>query len=414
MSPSTVIVGGSVGGIRTAQALRSNGYVGEVVVIDAEPHVPYDKPPLSKSFLDNSLEADRIRLISEPEVVESRIDLRLGNKAAGVDLSNRMVVLENGDVVPYDDLVLATGVRARPSPWEASDGVHLLRTLDDAQRLKEDLAGARSAVIVGAGFIGAEVAATVKKLGLEVAVVDPLEIPIGQVLGADVGSRFVGLHHANGVATHYGTGVDFITGSRGDLVVGLSNGVELTGDVVVVGIGAVPNVEWLASSGLALDNGLVCDEYCRAVGQPNVYGVGDIARWFHPRKKQLVRVEHWTNAVEQAVCVAKNIVRPSEPTSYAPIPYVWSDQYDWKIQIAGETAMAEDVVIIDDPANKERFAAVYGDSKGTYCGAATVNWPRAMVQCRRMLEGEFDLSEPVGVLRQMVSSSSKLRSASAD
>jgi phthalate 3,4-dioxygenase ferredoxin reductase subunit len=394
--------------------LRSNGYVGEVVVIDAEPHVPYDKPPLSKSFLDNSLEADRIRLISEPEVVESRIDLRLGNKAAGVDLSNRMVVLENGDVVPYDDLVLATGVRARPSPWEASDGVHLLRTLDDAQRLKEDLAGARSAVIVGAGFIGAEVAATVKKLGLEVAVVDPLEIPIGQVLGADVGSRFVGLHHANGVATHYGTGVDFITGSRGDLVVGLSNGVELTGDVVVVGIGAVPNVEWLASSGLALDNGLVCDEYCRAVGQPNVYGVGDIARWFHPRKKQLVRVEHWTNAVEQAVCVAKNIVRPSEPTSYAPIPYVWSDQYDWKIQIAGETAMAEDVVIIDDPANKERFAAVYGDSKGTYCGAATVNWPRAMVQCRRMLEGEFDLSEPVGVLRQMVSSSSKLRSASAD
>lgn len=408
MSPSTVIVGGSVGGIRTAQALRSNGYGGKVVVIDAEPHLPYDKPPLSKSFLDNSLGLDRIRLISEQEVAESQIDLRLGNKAAGVDLSNRVVVLEDGEAVAYDDLVLATGVRARPSPWEASDGVHLLRTLDDAQRLKEDLSVARSAVIVGAGFIGAEVAATAKKFGLKVAVVDPLEIPIGRVLGNAVGSRFVGLHHANGVATHFGTGVDFITGSRGNLVVGLSNGVELTGDVVVVGIGAMPNVEWLASSGLVLDNGLVCDEHCRAVGQPNVYGVGDIARWFHPRQEQLVRVEHWTNAVEQAVCVAKNIVRLSEPSSYAPVPYVWSDQYDWKIQIAGETAKAENFTIIDDPANKKRFAAVYGDSKGTYCGVATVNWPRAMIQCRRMLEGEFDLSEPVGILQQMVSSTSKL------
>ena len=403
-----------MGGIRTAQALRSNGYVGEVVVFDAEPHVPYDKPPLSKSFLDNSLGPDRIRLITEQAALESRIDLRLGKKASGVDLSNRVVLLEDGDAVAYDDLVLATGVRARPSPWEASDGVHLLRTLDDAQRLKEDLSGARSVVIVGAGFIGAEVAATAKKLGLKVAVVDPLEIPIGRVLGDYVGSRFVGLHQTNGVATYFGTGVDSITGSRGDLVVGLSNGVELTGDLVVVGIGAVPNVEWLASSGLVMDNGLVCDEYSRAVGQPNVYGVGDIARWFHPRKEQLVRVEHWTNAVEQAVCVARNIVRPSEPSSYAPIPYVWSDQYDWKIQIAGETVMAEDVVIIDDPADKERFAAVYGDAKGTFCGAATVNWPRAMIQCRRMLEGEPDLSELVAVLQQMVSSTSKLRNTSLD
>ena len=402
MSPKTVIVGGSVGGIRAAQALRSQGYVGEIVVIDAEPNVPYDKPPLSKGFLNGTIDFDRIQLISEKELSDSEIGLVLGQRAAAVDVSEKVVRLDGGHGVGYDDLVIATGVRARPSPWNASEGVHLLRTLDDAQSLKRDLLESGSVVVVGGGFIGAEVAATASRLGLSVSIVDPLAVPIGRILGDGVGERFIGLHHANGVATYFGTGVESISGFRGNLVVGLTNGIHLSGDIVVVGIGAVPNVEWLASSGLVLDNGVVCDEFLRAVGQANIYGIGDVARWHHPGLRRLVRVEHWTNAIEQATCVAANIVNPSNPVSYSPVPYVWSDQYDWKIQIAGETVDASSYSLVEDPANPNRFAAVYVDEAGLYSGIATVNWPRAMIQCRKLLETERDVAVPLALLRQMV------------
>lgn len=407
MSSKTVIVGGSVGGIRAAQALRSQGFVGEIAVIDAEPHVPYDKPPLSKGFLNGTIGFDRLQLISEKEMEDSEIDLLLGQRAVGIDVAEKVVLLDSGQGVSFDDLVIATGVRARPSPWNASGGVQTLRTFSDAQSLKRDLRESSSVVVVGGGFIGAEVAATASKLGLTVSIVDPLAVPIGRILGDAVGERFIGLHHANGVATHFGTGVESISGSRGNLVVGLTNGVHLSGDIVVVGIGAVPNVEWLASSGLVLDNGLVCDEFCRAVGQGNIYGLGDVARWHHPGLRRLVRVEHWTNAVEQAACVAANILNPSNPVSYAPVPYVWSDQYDWKIQIAGETADASSFELVEDHANPNRFAAVYSDGAGGYCGVMTVNWPRAMIQCRKLLETESDAAVPLELLRQMVSASSR-------
>ncbi len=402
MGSKTVIVGGSVGGIRAAQALRSQGFAGEIAVIDAEPHVPYDKPPLSKGFLNGAIGFDRIQLISEKELNDSEVSLLLGQRAVGIDVSGKMVLLEGGQRISYDDLVIATGVRARPSPWNAADGVHLLRTLDDAQSLKRDLLESSSVVVVGGGFIGAEVAATASKLGLLVSIVDPLAVPIGRILGDEVGERFIGLHHANGVSTHFGTGVESISGSRGNLVVRLTNGVHLSGDIVVVGIGAIPNVEWLASSGLVLDNGVVCDEFSRAVGQANIYGLGDVARWHHPGLRRLVRVEHWTNAVEQAACVARNIVNPSNPVSYSPVPYVWSDQYDWKIQIAGETSDASRCTLVEDHANLNRFAAVYADGAGFYSGIVTVNWPRAMIQCRKLLETEKDPAAPLELLRQMV------------
>ncbi len=403
MSSRAVIVGGSVGGVRTAQALRSNGYAGQVIVIDAEPHLPYDKPPLSKGFLDNSLGLDRLHLISKKEVEESKIDLLLGAKAVGLDLQNGLVSLEGGAQIGYDNLIISTGVRARQSPWEVSDGVYLLRTLDDALGLKEKMTKSHSVVIVGGGFIGAEVAATARKYGLDVAIVDPLEFPIGRVLGDEVGERFVGLHHENGVSTHFGIGVESISRESNGLVVGLSDGSKLIADFAIVGIGAVPNVEWLASSGLVLDNGVVCDEFCRAVGQANVYGVGDVARWYHARLGELVRVEHWTNAVEQAECVARNILNDGDPQSYVPVPYVWSDQYNWKIQIAGVTSSSGEVVVIEDPSRAGRFAALYADSSGAYRGVATVNWPKAMIRCRRMLETRQDLSVPVQLVREMVS-----------
>lgn len=407
MSPRTVIVGASVGGIRAAQALRAAGYSGTITVVDAENHLPYDKPPLSKGFLSGFLGPDRLQLISERDIKDLDIEIIFGHSAVLLDSAAREVELDGSSRLAYDNLVIATGVRARPSPWKATEGVHLLRTLDDANSLKRDLESVKSVVIVGAGFIGAEVAATAKSFGLEVTVVDPLPIPMARVLGDEVGKRFIGLHHANGVATHFGTGVDAITGSRGDLKVELSNGLLLNADIVVVGIGAVPNDEWLRSSGLLIENGLVCDEYCRAVGQSDIYGVGDVARWYHPRHDRLVRVEHWTNAVEQASCVAHNIVNPQDLKSYSPVEYVWSDQYDWKIQIAGITAEAANQIVIEDPSNPKRFAAIYSDHSGAFCGVATVSWPRALIECRKLLGMEKDISVPMASLERLLDASIK-------
>lgn len=405
MSSDVVIVGASVGGVRAAQSLRADGFTGSIKVIDAEDHMPYDKPPLSKGFLSGSQELDRIGLISEKAVAEANIEFLLGTAATKLDVAESNLVLADKGTLGFDQLIIATGVRARPSPWEATDGVHLLRSLDDAVRLRADFESADSVVIVGAGFIGAEVAATARHFGLTTSLVDPLPIPMARVMGDEVGSRFIELHHRNQVATYFGTGVESITGSKGNLKVELSDGTLLSSDVVVVGIGAVPNDGWLDSSGLLVDNGVVCDEYCRVVGHSNIYAIGDVARWYHPRHRKLVRVEHWTNAVEQAACVSHNITHPDELHQYAPVEYVWSDQYDWKIQLAGITAEADGQVVFEDPSNPNRFAAIYNDSAGKYCGVVTVNWPRALIECRKLLSGDNDISVPVQKVEALLAAS---------
>lgn len=405
MSSDVVIVGASVGGVRAAQSLRADGFSGSIKVIDAENHMPYDKPPLSKGFLSGSQDLDRIGLISEKGIAEANIEFLLGKSATRLEVAESEIVLADNSSVHFDQLIIATGVRARPSPWKATDGVHLLRSLDDALKLRSDFGSANSVVIVGAGFIGAEVAATARYFGLATSLVDPLTIPMARVMGDEVGGRFIDLHHRNEVSTYFGTGVESITGSKGNLTVELSDGSFLKSDVVVVGIGAVPNDSWLNSSGLLIDNGVVCDEYCRAVGHSNIYAIGDVARWHHPRHGKLVRVEHWTNAVEQAACASHNITNPDNPHQYAPVEYVWSDQYDWKIQLAGITAEADGQVILEDPNNSNRFAAIYNDSDGKYCGVVTVNWPRALIECRKLLSGEHEVEVPVQKVEALLATS---------
>lgn len=405
MSSDVVIVGASVGGVRAAQSLRADGFSGSIKVIDAENHMPYDKPPLSKGFLSGSQDLDRIGLISEKGIAEANIEFLLGKSATRLEVAESEIVLADNSSVHFDQLIIATGVRARPSPWKATDGVHLLRSLDDALKLRSDFESANSVVIVGAGFIGAEVAATARYFGLATSLVDPLTIPMARVMGDEVGGRFIDLHHRNEVSTYFGTGVESITGSKGNLTVELSDGRFLKSDVVVVGIGAVPNDSWLNSSGLLIDNGVVCDEYCRAVGHSNIYAIGDVARWHHPRHGKLVRVEHWTNAVEQAACASHNITNPDNSHQYAPVEYVWSDQYDWKIQLAGITAEADGQVILEDPNNSNRFAAIYNDSDGKYCGVVTVNWPRALIECRKLLSGEHEVEVPVQKVEALLATS---------
>lgn len=392
MTPLTaVVVGSSIGGVRTVQALRAAGYPGDVVLVGEEPHLPYDKPPLSKSLLAGSATADDVMLFGADAAQAAEVRLLLGRRAERLDIAARELQLDDGERLPFDDVVVATGAHARPSPWGPHSGVHVLRTLGDAEALRSDLLAGGHLVIVGAGFIGAEVAATARALGLDVTMVDPLDVPMARILGPEVGGIFAGLHERHGVATSFGVGVEAIEGRRGALRVALTDGRVLLASTVVVGIGAVPNDGWLASSGLLVDDGLVCDEHCRAIGSPRVYGVGDVARWWHLRHGERVRVEHWTNAVEQAAVVAHNITFPDDPRPYTPVEYVWSDQYDWRIQIAGRTGRSRHE-ILGHPADT-RFAVLYGDEGGRLDGLMTVNWPKALVTGRRALAASTTLAE---------------------
>jgi phthalate 3,4-dioxygenase ferredoxin reductase subunit len=403
MSPATVIVGSSVGGVRTAQALRTAGYDGDIVLAGEEDVLPYDKPPLSKSLLAGAADAASIGLLSEAGARDLGIRLLLGRAARRLDVAGRSVELADGERLRYDDVVIATGARARPSPWGQPPGVHLLRSLDEATALRDSLRGdvlrrGGPLVIIGAGFIGAEVAATARGMGVEdVTLVDPVPVPLSRVLHPAVAGRFGALHRDRGVATRFGTGVAGLDHGPGGLSVRLTDGSRLPAATVVVGIGAIPNEEWLASSGLRVAGGVVCDQYSRAA--PGVHAVGDVARWFHPGHGAHVRAEHWTNAVEQAACVAHNIAHPDQPRAYAPVGYVWSDQYDWKIQLAGRTGGDLRPVTVERPDRASSFAVLYAAADGRLAGAVAVNWPRALVACRRALaagQALDDVLETIG------------------
>jgi len=396
MTQRVAIVGSGIGGIRTAQALRSFGYAGELTIVGQETDGPYDKPPLSKHFLAGQHDAEAVSLLTHQEAAEAGISLRLGVPAERIVPDEKCLVLSDGATLPYDICVVATGASARPSAWNKLRGVHVLRSMADSQALRAQLRQKREVAVIGGGFIGSEVAATARSLGLPVTVIDPLPLPMERTLGARVARLVADLHRRNGVTTLFGTGVDSIEHSGPQLTLRLSSGATLTTDTVVLGIGATPNDSWLRDSGLPVSDGLICDEYCRAEGRNDVFGVGDITRWYSPRRDGHVRVEHWTNAVEQARCVARNIVFPGELTTYEGIEYVWTDQYDWKIQVAGQPAhdsVATEAAVGDFDGPRPRGAMLYGDSSGALCGAVTVNWPRAITLCRQALSARAPYQE---------------------
>ncbi len=394
--PTVVVVGSSVAGVRTVQALRSAGSTDRVVLVGEESELPYDKPPLSKQFLAGSWDTDRIRLLTAEQAAELDVELRLGVAAERLDVAGKRLHLADGSALDWDVVVLATGAAARPSPWRVGSGVHVVRTLADARDLRADLADDGPVVVVGGGFIGAEVAATAHALGHDVTVVDPLPTPIGRVVGDEVGEHFTALHARHGVDTRFGTGVESVAGGAGDLTVTLTDGTSLSAATVVVGIGAVPNDGWLATSGLLVENGVTCDQHCRAVDSPDVYVVGDLARWYHPGHEEHLRVEHWTNAVDSAVVAAHNIAHPDDLRAHAPVEYVWSDQYDWRIQIVGRPARGtrHELVGSLDGATA-RGAVLYTDDEGRLRGAVTVNWPKALVTCRRLVSAGSGFDDAV-------------------
>jgi phthalate 3,4-dioxygenase ferredoxin reductase subunit len=382
----TVVVGASVGGVRTAQALRAAHYDGEIVLVGDEQAVPYDKPPLSKALLAGTATPQSIRLLTTEAAARADIRLELGRAAVSVTMPQRRLELADGTALSFDDLVIATGARARPSPWGSPPGTHVVRSLADAEALGAALRAGGPLIVIGAGFLGAEVAATAVGMGLtDITVIDPAAVPLSRVLNPEIAAVFATLHVGRGVRTRFGVGIASVDQVEAGLRVCLTDGSSLPASTVVVAIGAVPNDEWLRGSGISVEDGVVCDEFCRSVDDPHVWAVGDVARWWHPRHNRRVRVEHWTNAVEQAACVAHNIVNFDDPRAHAPVEYVWSDQYDWKIQLAGRTGgdLAYLTVAGADP--KRSFAVLYADPNGRYAGALTVNWPKALITCRKVL-----------------------------
>jgi phthalate 3,4-dioxygenase ferredoxin reductase subunit len=380
-------VGSSVGGVRAARTLRTEGYQGSITLVGEEPELPYDRPPMSKQVLTGAWSTERAGLLTAQAAADAGIELRLGAPARALDPQDRLVQLAAGESLPYDDLVIATGASPRPSPWQPESGLYQLRTLADCLALRKRFAGGGAVVMIGSGFIGAEAAAAARSAGCDVTLVDPLPVPMERAVGPVVGALLADVHPRHGVRTCFGVGVRAVSGRAGDLTVALSDASVLRAETVVVGIGAIPNDQWLHGSGLVVEDGVVCDAYLAAAGAAHVFAVGDVARWPHPELDALVRSEHWTNAADQARCVARNIARPGARETFQPSDYFWSDQYDWKVQLAGQRARAVAEWIIGTPqAARPQVTVLHADAAGRLCAAVCLNWPKAFVQCRRLLD----------------------------
>lgn len=348
------MVGASAAGLTTVEALRRKGYREPITVLGAEWHPPYDRPPLSKQFLCGDWDEARTRL--RPDTMLSALDAEfvLGDAAIAFDAGTRTVETASGRALTADAVVIATGLTPRRLPGPDLEGVHVLRTLDDAAALRKDLLEADRVVVVGDGVLGAEIAATARKLGLAVTMAGPQSVPLESQLGPEVGALLGRLHSAEGVDLRLGTAVTGLTDVDGRVTgVRLANGDVLPADVVVVALGAAPATAWLEESGLRLDNGVVCDAYCRAAD--GVYAAGDVARWQY--EDSLLRLENRTNATEQAICVAANIL--GDPQPYRPIPYFWTDQFTTKIQVHGRPSADAQLTVADGNIADGRFVAHY-------------------------------------------------------
>lgn len=398
-SPSqgrVVVVGASLAGLRTAEALRSAGFAGEVLIVGEEQHHPYDRPPLSKALLRGLIGPTGTRL-SVSENLRAR--WLLGQRAVGVELADRRVHLDSGAQLRFDGLVIATG----SSPRELRNGsepvprgVHTLRTLDDAVALRRTFTERPDGVVViGAGFIGTEVAASARAIGLDVTLADAASLPLVNVVGTQVGRFCADLHRDHGVILRTGVAVEALLCVDGALdAVGLADGTELRADLAVVGLGTVPNTSWLAGSGALLDAGVRTDASLRLLDHqehivPGVVAAGDIVRWPHPLfGDQLVRVEHWSNATDQARVAANTLLQQLtesnglEPARYTGVPSFWSDQYDAKVMSIGLPHLGTESAVLDGNLRHGRFVVGYGRDD-LMVGAVGVNEPRRLALYRR-------------------------------
>jgi 3-phenylpropionate/trans-cinnamate dioxygenase ferredoxin reductase component len=387
---TVAVVGVSLAGLRAIETLRREGYDGRIVAIGGEPHLPYDRPPLSKELLAGTSEPDDVRLRKQG-VDDLDVEWILGTRATALDVAARELTLVDNTRIAYDGLVVATGSTPRRLPNQPElDGLFMLRTLDDALALRAALEAGPKVVVIGAGFIGAEVAATCRGRGLDVTVLEALSQPMVRGLGPELGAVIADMHRDHGVDLRTGVGVEAIEGDSRVERVRLADGEVIAADVVVVGVGVVPDTTWLEGSGLTLENGVVCDETCLAA--PGVVAAGDVARF--PNRLfdgDMMRLEHWTNATEQGVHAARRLLAGDAGTdlAFAPVPFVWSDQYDRKIQTVGVVSAEADLHVAHGSYAERQFVALFG-RHGRIVGALGFNRARQVMQYRRLIAERAD------------------------
>ncbi|MBB3051542.1 NADPH-dependent 2,4-dienoyl-CoA reductase/sulfur reductase-like enzyme [Prauserella isguenensis] len=378
------VVGASLAGLATVRALRAQEFEGRITLIGDERHEPYDRPPLSKEYLAGTVSEDDIGLTHSDDA-ELDVEWVIGQPASSLDTAGKSVELAGGFRIETDAVVVATGARARELPGDCPEGVHTLRTLDDARALRTELVPGARLVVIGAGFIGAEIASTAAGLGCEVDIVEAADVPLQRPLGAEMGAVCGRLHARNGARLHAGTGLAELVGETRVKAVRLTDGRELPADVVVVGIGAQPNTEWLAGSGLDLDGGVRTDEQGRTA-VPEVLAVGDCAHSYRDYTAGWLRLEHWTNALQQpAAAVAALLGREHSAPAHHSVPYFWSDQYGHKIQFAGHRTADCTVQIEEGDPDSGDFLALYLDSEERPVGVLAIDRARPFGQWRRKL-----------------------------
>jgi len=448
---TVVVAGASLAGLRATQALRDGGFRGRIVMVGEEPHPPYDRPPLSKQVLAGTWSADTIALADAGQLAELGVELRLGHRAVALDAVRRRVTIDDGVVVDADGVVIATGARPRrllaaarsdppqaprgtparaargqAAPESTGDVVRVIRTIEDTEglraRIDEVGPGCRVAV-VGGGFIGSEVAATCSGLGCAVTVLEALPTPLAPAVGERVGAALGELHSRHGVALRTSAVVESVSGGSPDAQVVLADGDVVTADVVVAGIGVVPNTEWLEGSGLEVDDGVVCDHALFAAD--GIVAAGDLARWRwrHGAEEEDLRIEHWEVAAQMGAAAGRSLLagRRTAP-AFDPVPYFWSDQYGLKIQVLGHPDPTDEVAVVmgslDGPAavgrgdrapsaeeaaaagaqpDASKFVVVFG-RRGRLSAVLAVSRPRQLMAFRPLLVAGASFDEAIALL----------------
>ncbi|WP_244928928.1 FAD-dependent oxidoreductase [Nocardioides sp. W7] len=391
-----VIIGAGLSGLRTAERLRRSGHEGPLTLVGEEVHPSYDRPPLSKALLvQDETPSAPPSLRAEEKYAELGLDRRLGLRATALRPADQVVELDDGSRLGYDQLVIATGSRARRiAAWEHHDNVHTLRTFEDCLALREDLRAARHLTVVGAGVLGGEIAASGRALGLDVTLVEAMSVPLERVLGPTLGSSVADLHRSHGVDVRLGVAVERIEGDHRAERVLLADGHTIETDVVVVAIGSVAETSWLAGSGVRLADGVVCDAY-GATDISRVHVVGDAAVMVHPGSPTPLRLEHWTSAGDTAAVVAHNLLAdPDQRRPLTEVPYFWSDQYDVKIQGLGLPSPEDHIDVVAGEVGAHSFLALCS-REGRVTAAFAMNMPAPLARCRKAVADGESLDELV-------------------
>ncbi len=392
------IVGAGQTAAVAARTLRRRGFDGRIEIIGAEPHRPYQRPPLTKEYLGGA-DGDDLYLLDEQWCAANDVNLHLGKRAVRVRPAEFAVDLADGSQIRADKVLIATGGAARKLPGVRGERVHYLRTLDDASRLRDLIGPGTRLIVIGAGFIGSEVAATAHGKGAEVTVIDTLDAPMQRILGRELGAVCAHIHRSNGVTVRLGEPVESVV-EHADAVIVKTGGARLEGDIVVVGVGITPNIEVAQRSGVTVDNGVLVDEYCRT-NVPNIFAAGDIANHYHPLFDELIRVEHFDNANKQAAAAAQNML--GIQTIFDDPHWFWSDQYELNIQHTGHARSWEELVIrgsVDELdfcafyLNDGRIRAAFAVERGTDVALAKeLIASRVPVDARRLKDEDVDLTE---------------------